>query len=111
MLADRISTGSMMFHTILNFSLLQTLVEILTTLAFALSGMMEAARKRLDMVGVCVVVGLRDSPKPRESHISGGSSVDWIIRCKAWMPAFEMLRELIVEHSGSHLKQMVGSLG
>ena len=31
-----------------------------------------------------------DWPKPRESHISGGSSVDGIIRCKAWMPAFEM---------------------
>ena len=49
---------SMMSHTILDFSLLQTLVEILATLAFALSGMMEAARKRLDVVGVCVVAGL-----------------------------------------------------
>ena len=48
----------MMPHTIPNFSLLQTLVEILATLAFALSGMMEAARKRLDMVGVRVVAGL-----------------------------------------------------
>lgn len=48
----------MMSHTILDFSLLQTLVEILATLAFALSGMMEAARKRLDVVGVCVVAGL-----------------------------------------------------
>jgi uncharacterized membrane protein YeiH len=45
-------------HSILNISLLQTLVEVLATLAFALSGMVEAARKRLDMVGVCVVGGL-----------------------------------------------------
>ena len=47
-----------MSHTVLNFSVLQTLVEILATLAFAISGMMEAARKRLDVVGVCVVAGL-----------------------------------------------------
>ncbi len=45
-------------HTILNLSYLQTLVEVLATLAFALSGMLEAARKRLDMVGVYVVAGL-----------------------------------------------------
>ncbi len=45
-------------YTLLNFSLLQTLVEVLATLAFALSGMLEAARKRLDMVGLCVVAGL-----------------------------------------------------
>jgi uncharacterized membrane protein YeiH len=48
----------MLSHSILNISLLQTLVEVLATLAFALSGMVEAARKRLDMVGVCVVGGL-----------------------------------------------------
>ncbi len=45
-------------HHILNFSSLQTAVEVLATLAFALSGMLEAARKRLDVVGVCVVAGL-----------------------------------------------------
>ena len=44
--------------TILNLSYLQTLVEVLATLAFALSGMLEAARKRLDFVGVYVVAGL-----------------------------------------------------
>ena len=44
--------------TLINLSLLQTLVEVLATLAFALSGMLEAARKRLDVVGVCVVAGL-----------------------------------------------------
>ncbi len=45
-------------HTVLNLSYLQTLVEVLATLAFALSGMLEAARKRLDLVGVYVVAGL-----------------------------------------------------
>jgi uncharacterized membrane protein YeiH len=35
-----------------------TAVEALATLAFALSGLMEAARKRLDAVGVCLVAGL-----------------------------------------------------
>jgi uncharacterized membrane protein YeiH len=39
-------------------SLLQTLVEATATLAFALSGLLEAARKRLDAVGVCLVTGL-----------------------------------------------------
>lgn len=33
-------------------------VEAMATLAFALSGLLEAARKRLDAVGVCVVAGL-----------------------------------------------------
>ena len=40
------------------FSLLLTVVETLATLAFALSGLLEAARKRLDAVGVCLVAGL-----------------------------------------------------
>ncbi len=39
-------------------TLLLTIVEALATLAFALSGLLEAARKRLDAVGVCVVAGL-----------------------------------------------------
>lgn len=39
-------------------ALLLTAVEALATLAFALSGLMEAARKKLDVVGVCVVAGL-----------------------------------------------------
>ena len=33
-------------------------VEALAILAFAISGLLEAARKRLDAVGICVVVGL-----------------------------------------------------
>jgi uncharacterized membrane protein YeiH len=37
---------------------LQTAVEAFATLAFALSGLLEAARKRLDAVGVCLVAGL-----------------------------------------------------
>ena len=39
-------------------SLLLTVVEAGATLAFALSGLLEAARKRLDAVGVCLVAGL-----------------------------------------------------
>ena len=39
-------------------SLLLTVVEATATIAFALSGLLEAARKRLDAVGVCVVAGL-----------------------------------------------------
>jgi uncharacterized membrane protein YeiH len=39
-------------------SLLLTVVEACATLAFALSGLLEAARKRLDAVGVCLVTGL-----------------------------------------------------
>ena len=35
-----------------------TVVEAAATVAFALSGLLEAARKRLDAVGVCVVAGL-----------------------------------------------------
>jgi uncharacterized membrane protein YeiH len=38
--------------------LLHTVVEASATLAFAASGLLEAARKRLDAVGVCLVAGL-----------------------------------------------------
>jgi len=41
-----------------NLSPWLTGIEALATLAFALSGLLEAARKRLDVVGVCVVSGL-----------------------------------------------------
>jgi uncharacterized membrane protein YeiH len=40
------------------YTLLLIAVETAATLAFALSGLLEAARKRLDIVGVCVVAGL-----------------------------------------------------
>ena len=36
----------------------QAAIEALATVAFGLSGLIEAARKRLDAVGVCVVAGL-----------------------------------------------------
>ena len=39
-------------------SFLLTVVEASAVLAFALSGLLEAARKRLDAVGVCLVTGL-----------------------------------------------------
>jgi uncharacterized membrane protein YeiH len=39
-------------------ALLLTVAEAVATLAFALSGLIAAARKRLDAVGVCVVAGL-----------------------------------------------------
>jgi uncharacterized membrane protein YeiH len=35
-----------------------TAIEAAATIAFALSGLLEAARKRLDAVGVCIVAGL-----------------------------------------------------
>jgi len=39
-------------------TLVQLVIEALATLAFALSGLLEAARKKLDAVGVVVVAGL-----------------------------------------------------
>ena len=36
----------------------QIVVESVATIAFALSGVIEGARKRLDAVGICVVAGL-----------------------------------------------------
>ena len=36
----------------------QNAVEAVATIAFALSGVIEGARKRLDAVGICVVAGL-----------------------------------------------------
>jgi len=42
----------------INFSTLQSAVEIAATLAFALSGLLAGARKQLDVVGLCVVAGL-----------------------------------------------------
>jgi uncharacterized membrane protein YeiH len=43
---------------VLTLSNTQIAIEAAATVAFALSGLMEAARKRLDAVGVCVVAGL-----------------------------------------------------
>ncbi|MBK9251781.1 MAG: trimeric intracellular cation channel family protein [Proteobacteria bacterium] len=41
-----------------NLSQVLTFVESAATIAFALSGLLEAARKRLDAVGVCIVAGV-----------------------------------------------------
>lgn len=46
------------FTEVLTLSNTQIAIEAAATLAFALSGLIEAARKRLDAVGVCVVAGL-----------------------------------------------------
>jgi uncharacterized membrane protein YeiH len=43
---------------VINFSALQSVVEVSATLAFALSGLLAGARKQLDAVGLCVVAGL-----------------------------------------------------
>jgi uncharacterized membrane protein YeiH len=42
----------------LTLSHAQVAIEAVATLAFAVSGLLEAARKQLDAVGVCVVAGL-----------------------------------------------------
>ena len=42
----------------IDLTLVHLLIEVLATLAFALSGLLEAARKKLDAVGVVVVAGL-----------------------------------------------------
>ncbi len=44
--------------TFINLSNTQTLIEIVATIAFALSGLLTAAQKKLDAVGVCVVAGI-----------------------------------------------------
>ena len=44
--------------TSVDFNSLHLIIEVLATLAFALSGLLEAARKKLDAVGVVVVAGL-----------------------------------------------------
>jgi uncharacterized membrane protein YeiH len=41
-----------------DLTLVQTFMELIATVAFALSGLLEAARKKLDAVGVVVVAGL-----------------------------------------------------
>lgn len=48
----------MLIRPTVDLALIQLLLEMLATLAFALSGLLEAARKRLDAVGVVIVAGL-----------------------------------------------------
>lgn len=45
-------------HTNASLAQLLTVIEAVATVAFALSGVIEGARKRLDAVGICVVAGL-----------------------------------------------------
>lgn len=45
-------------NAILTLTNTQMVIEIAATVAFALSGLIEAARKRLDIVGICMVTGL-----------------------------------------------------
>lgn len=44
--------------TVFSFTTALYIVETVATIAFALSGVIEAARRRMDAVGVCVVAGL-----------------------------------------------------
>ncbi|MDM0012155.1 trimeric intracellular cation channel family protein [Variovorax sp. J22P168] len=44
--------------TVLSLSNAQIVIEIAATVAFAMSGLLEAARKRLDAIGVVMVAGL-----------------------------------------------------
>lgn len=71
-------------------SWLQTLVEVGATLAFALSGLLEAARKRLDAVGVCLVAGL--------AAFGGGTLRDVLLdrRPFFWVAHSEWLWALLV---------------
>jgi len=64
---------------------LRLLVELTATAAFALSGLMEAARKRLDAVGVCVVAFL--------AAFGGGTLRDLLLdrRPFFWVQHVEML--------------------
>ena len=48
----------MLIRPPVDLTLVQTFMEVLATVAFALSGLLEAARKKLDAVGVVVVAGL-----------------------------------------------------
>lgn len=48
----------MLTHTQVDLSLFHMFMEMLATVAFALSGLLEAARKKLDAVGVVVVAGV-----------------------------------------------------
>ncbi|GAA4335454.1 trimeric intracellular cation channel family protein [Variovorax defluvii] len=50
--------SSLLLSQVLTLSHAQVVIEAAATVAFALSGLIEAARKRLDAVGVCVVAGL-----------------------------------------------------
>jgi uncharacterized membrane protein YeiH len=76
-------------------SWLLTVVEAAATLAFALSGLLEAARKRLDAVGVCLVAGL--------AAFGGGTLRDVLLdrRPFFWVAHSEWLWVLLVACAGA----------
>jgi uncharacterized membrane protein YeiH len=73
-----------------NFTTAQYVVEILATLAFALSGVIEAARRKLDAVGVFVVAGL--------ASFGGGTLRDMLLdrRPFFWVQHSELLWLVLV---------------
>jgi uncharacterized membrane protein YeiH len=76
-------------------SLLLTIVEASATLAFALSGLLEAARKRLDAVGVCLGTGL--------AAVGGGTLRDVLLdrRPFFWVAHPQWLWALLVLSGGA----------
>lgn len=71
-------------------SWLLIVVEVSATLAFALSGFLEAARKRLDAVGICLVAGL--------TAFGGGTLRDLLLdrRPFVWVAHSEWLWAVLV---------------
>ena len=55
----------------------QIAVELVATIAFALSGVIEGARKRLDAVGICVVAGLAGCVPVRRGAVGGPGGRGW----------------------------------
>ena len=76
--------------TIIQFTTAQYLIETLATLAFATTGVLEAARKRLDVVGVCVVSSL--------AAFGGGTLRDILLdrRPFFWVSHWELLLVVMV---------------
>ena len=65
-------------------------IEVVATLAFALSGILEGARKRLDAVGVCVVAFL--------AAFGGGTLRDLLLDVRPffWVKYIELLWAVFV---------------
>lgn len=76
--------------TSIQFTTAQYLIETLATLAFATTGVLEAARKRLDVVGVCVVSSL--------AAFGGGTLRDILLdrRPFFWVSHWELLLVVLV---------------
>lgn len=74
----------------IQFTTAQYLIETLATLAFATTGVLEAARKRLDVVGVCVVSSL--------AAFGGGTLRDILLdrRPFFWVSHWELLLVVMV---------------